>query len=134
MLPTRWSLNLLTMPSAAESSRREGDHSAYLLKLWHHNVASLKAHRQELIQSVTDHEVHILCVQETRIARGEEVSIPGYQSFLRSRNRQGGGVGVFVRDGIPARRVVLPELSETLSAKVEVVAVEVYLNRRRQVV
>ena len=57
--------------------------------------------------------VHILTVNETRLdssIQNGEVSIPGYTLERKDRNRNGGGVALYIRDSINYKG--LPELPD----------------------
>ena len=64
------------------------------------NINSLLRHIDELRMTITNLEVDVLTINETKIdnyVTDSEIEIPGYNVIRRDRNRFGGGVVVYIR-------------------------------------
>ena len=69
----------------------------------HLNINSLTKHIDELRILLFDYSVDIISINETKLddtIKSCEVHIPGYDLIRRHRNRQGGGVGVYIKTSI----------------------------------
>ena len=65
------------------------------------NINSLLRHIDELRMTITNLEVDVLTINETKIdnyVTDSEIEIPGYNVIRRDRNRFGGGVVVYIRE------------------------------------
>ena len=72
-------------------------------KVGHLNITSLTKHLDELLVYMQDQPFDILTMNETRLdnsVRDNEVEIPGYDIIRKDRNRNGGGVAVYIRKNI----------------------------------
>ena len=68
------------------------------------NIASLVKHYNELLVYMQSKSFDILTVNETRLdnsVHNFEVEIPGYDIVRLDRNRNGGGVAMYIRKNIP---------------------------------
>ena len=68
------------------------------------NIASLVKHLDELPEYMINQPFDILTLKETQPDNGVwdcEVEIPGYDIIKRNRNRNGGGVPIYIRKDIP---------------------------------
>jgi exonuclease III len=57
----------------------------------------------------------VITLNETRVddsVLNGEVEIPGYDIVRRDRNRNGGGVGIYIRNNIPftIRKYLMPDI------------------------
>ena len=81
------------------------------------NVNSLLLHIDEIRTLVKNLGIHILAINETKLDGTIDValvSIDGYSIKRRDRNRNGGGVALYIKDSIVDKcsiRVDLPESS-----------------------
>ncbi|XP_073245687.1 uncharacterized protein [Porites lutea] len=67
------------------------------------NINSLTKHIDELRILLADRSIDILSINETKLddsINSCEVQIPGYEFIRRDRNRQGGGVGFYIKTSI----------------------------------
>ena len=70
----------------------------------HVNIASSPKHNEELLIYMRDEPFDILALNETRLDNSIldcEVQIPGYDTIRSDRNRNGGGVAMYIRTVIP---------------------------------
>ena len=64
------------------------------------NINSLTKHIDELRILLFDYSIDIISINETKLddtIKSCEVHITGYEFILRDRNRQGGGVGFYIK-------------------------------------
>ena len=77
------------------------------------NLASLYKNIDQLRIYMLSKTVDILAINETRLdssIQNGEVSIPGYTLERKDRNRNGGGVALYIRDSINYKRLIdLPD-------------------------
>ena len=96
------------------------------LKVISLNINSLYKHLNELRLFCAEHNVHIICLNETKIndeIRDEFLRIDGFQNIIRkNRTRYGGGVAVYVKTGIK-----FSERSD-LDSDLESVSIELKIN------
>ena len=83
------------------------------------NITSLVKHVEELRIFIHEQPIDILCINETRLDNSissAEVEICGYEIVRRDRNRNGGGVAIYLRNNIPyvERSDLIPENVEAL--------------------
>ena len=67
------------------------------------NIASLPRHIDELRIWITNQNLDLLCINETRldgIIPNESIQIPNYEIIRNDRNRNGGGVCIYVRSTV----------------------------------
>ena len=67
------------------------------------NINSLTKHIDELRILLFDYSIDIISINETKLddtIKSCEVHIPGYKFVRRDRNRQGGGVGFYIKTSI----------------------------------
>ena len=88
------------------------------------NIASLPKHIDELRNYMISKPVDILAINKTRLDGSfpdSAVSIPGYclERKDRDRNRNGGGVALYIRNSIAY------EIIQTLDKKLELLCVKV---------
>ena len=71
------------------------------LKIASLNVNSLLRHVDELRLMLSDSEIDVFAINESKIdnsVKDSEISIPGYNMIRKDRNRFGGGVVVYIRE------------------------------------
>ena len=67
------------------------------------NIASLPLHIEELRIWILNQNLDILAINETRLdgsVPNESVHIPNYQIVRNDRNRNGGGVCIYIRNSV----------------------------------
>ena len=67
------------------------------------SINSLTKHNDELRIPFFDYSIDIISINETKLddtIKSCEVHIPGYAFIRRDRNRQGGGVGFYIKTSI----------------------------------
>ena len=87
------------------------------------NITSLVAHIDELKIAMSDCIPDILCVNETRLDKSISdniIKIHGYVCIRKDRNRNGGGVSVYIRETINFR-----SRSELIAESLEAVCIEI---------
>ena len=80
------------------------------LSILYYNARSILPKFDELHGNILAQNPSVVCVVESWLSNeieNSEVTIPGYQTFRCDRDRQGGGVIMFVQDSIPAKVVPL---------------------------
>ena len=91
--------------------------STRVFKIASFNITSLVAHIDELKIAMSDCIPDILCVNETRLDKSSsDIKIHGYLCIRKDRNRNGGGVSVYIRETINFR-----SRSELIAESVEAV-------------
>ena len=73
------------------------------IKVAHLNVRTLLSNIDEIRLLLSSHNIHILCVNETRLDTSisdQEIHVDGFSVLRKDRNRSGGGVAVFVSNSI----------------------------------
>ena len=93
-------------------------------KIGNLNIASLPKHIEELRILLKEIPFDILCINETRLnnlIENNTVSIPGYDITRHVRNRNGGGVAIYVRDNLPYinRNDLMPENLEAICIEIK---------------
>ena len=69
------------------------------IKIGHLNISTLLPNFDELCVLIHKHNIHILCLNETRLNStilNVEIQISGYSLIRRDRDRNGGGVAIYV--------------------------------------
>ena len=78
------------------------------LKVVFLNIDSLYKHLDELNLFSDEHSSHVICLNETKLNQDicdELLQIDGFQKVIRrDRSRHGGGVAIFVKDGITCQK------------------------------
>ena len=67
----------------------------------YYNARSLLPKLDHLFLSVMTHSPHIICVVETWLGseiNSSEIDIPGFKLYRKDRNRQGGGILMYIAD------------------------------------
>ena len=75
------------------------------IKIGHLNINTLLPNFNELYVLIHKHNIHILCLNETRLNStilNVEIQISGYSLIRRDRDRNGGGVAIYVCNYINA--------------------------------
>ena len=70
-------------------------------KISHLNITSLPKHMDELKLFMKEISFDILCINETRLdntINDNIIKIPGYDIVRRDRDRNGGGVAIYIRN------------------------------------
>ena len=73
-------------------------------KIGHLNITSLPKHIDELRIFMHEESFDLLSINETRLddsIHNDEVKIPGFDIVRKDRNRNGGGVAIYLRNTIP---------------------------------
>ena len=73
-------------------------------RIAHLNITSLTKHIEELRIFISENSFEILCINETRLDNSicnTEIEIAGYEIVRKDRNRNGGGVAIYLRNNIP---------------------------------
>ena len=93
------------------------------------NIASLPKHIDELRIGMSNNEIDVLAINESRMdstITNDMLSIYGYSWVGKHRNRSGGGVGFFIRDTINYRiRLDLNDID------IEILTIEIFKNKNR---
>ena len=86
------------------------------------NITSLVAHIDELKIAMSDCIPDIFCVNETRLDKSisDIIKIHGYVCIRKDRNRNGGGVSVYIGETINFR-----SRSELIAESLEAVCIEI---------
>ena len=64
------------------------------------NILSLRKNKLELAKLVKDHQLDLICLNETRLSKDicdNDVSIEGYDLYRQDRGTFGGGVAIYIR-------------------------------------
>ena len=80
-------------------------------------------HKDELFIFISKQHFDVLCINETRLdssINSSEVNIAGYDLIRKDRNRNGGGMAIYVRSVIP-----YINRTELISDTVEAICVEI---------
>ena len=97
----------------------------------HLNIASNK-HIEELKIFVKNQNFDLLTINETRLdytIDNNEVDISGYNLIRKDRNRNGGGVAIYVRDTIP-----YTDCNFLLPDNVEAICIEIHKPKSKPLV
>ena len=72
-------------------------------KISHLNVRSITLKMDSIRLLLKDNSLDVFIVSETWLSKvtDAEITIPGYSVVRKERNSRGGGVAMFIRDGIP---------------------------------
>ena len=99
------------------------------LKVCHLNVQSLPSCIDELKLWLKDNHFHIITLSETWIddtISDDEINISGFSIERRDRNRHGGGIAVYVNEGIKYTRRLDVEKNNMESLWIEIKQVYMY--------
>ena len=93
-------------------------------KIGHLNITSLYKHIEELRILLSEQPFDIICINETRLdrtIRDEEVEITGYEIVRLDRNRNGGGVAIYLKNNISfkLRNNIIPDEAEAICLEVK---------------
>ena len=88
------------------------------------NIASLIKHYDELLLYMQSKPFDIITLNETRLdssVLNGEIEIPGYDIVRRDRNRNGGGVGMYIISHIPytIRKDLFPDNLELICVEIK---------------
>ena len=87
------------------------------------NVNSLLKHIDEIRLMLSNHVFDILAINESKIDPSipdSEINIPSYKSIRKDRNRNGGGVVIYVREQISFR-----DRNDLVSDSLEMICIEI---------
>ena len=87
------------------------------------NVNSLLKHIDEIRLMLSNHVFDILAINESKIDPSipdSEINIPSYKSIRKDRNRNGGGVVIYVREQISFR-----DRNDLVSDGLEMICIEI---------
>ena len=85
----------------------------------HLNISSLILNFDELKHFIIDYNFDVISLNETRLdssINNHSISIPGYQLLRNDRNRNGGGVALYVKEHLCPSKVNFHALSESIWA------------------
>lgn len=88
------------------------------------NIASLPRHIDELRIWILNQNLDLLSINETRLdgtVPNESIYIPNYEIIRNDRNRNGGGVCIYVRDSVN-----YVDKSEIIPSEIEAACIEIY--------
>ena len=93
-------------------------------KIRHLNITSLSKHKDELAIFISEQPFDIICLNETRLdcsIDNSEVGIPGYDLARKDRNRNGGGVAIYLRDTISYidSTDLIPDVAEAICLEIK---------------
>ena len=100
------------------------------LKIAHLNCLSLMKHIDELRSIVTQSDIDIMTLSETHLCSSiddNEVSIPGYTCLRRDRNRNGGGVAMYIKNDL----IFLRKDEFCQNMNLEIIVVEIKLEKQK---
>ena len=112
-----------------ESFKKQHSNHQFLAYL---NINSLRNKIVDLKQVLTKVDLEILVIAETKLDESfpnSQFAVDGYYSpgqLRRDRNEYGGGLMLFVKQGIPAKRIKTLE-----SEDIEVICLEVNIEKRK---
>ena len=87
------------------------------------NVNSLLKHIDEIRIMLSNHVFDILVINESKIDPSipdSEINIPSYKSIRKDRNRNGGGVVIYVR-----QQISFPDRNDLVSDSLEMICIEI---------
>ena len=97
----------------------------------HLNINSLR-NKFECLAYIIDKNIDILLLSESKLGEsfpnGQFIIADFQQPFRQDRNENGGGLILYVREGIPCRRITLDRNKE-----IEVIVIEINLKKRKWV-
>ena len=73
------------------------------IKIAHWNIRTLLPNLDEISHVLHSKQIHILCLNETRLSSlisDSEIAISGYSLVRNDRNRHGGGVAIYISNNI----------------------------------
>ena len=87
------------------------------------NIVSLPKHIDELRIFISDQTLDILAINETSLdssINNQEINLPGYDIIRKDRNRNGGGVCIYIRSSInyKLRTSIVPDTLECLCIEI----------------
>ena len=100
-------------------------------KIGHLNIASLPKHIDELKLFMKELSFDILCINETRLdntINDNIIKIPGYDIVRRDRDRNGGGVAIYVRSIISYKNHI-----EIIPGNLESICIEIHKPKSKPV-
>ena len=103
------------------------------LRIFHLNIHSLRYKLDELRLFCDKHKPHILALNETWLDQSftdEELSLQGYNIMRRDRNRDGGGVAVYIAEHLNYSRLKVP--NESTDRGLEAIWFELYYHRKQR--
>ncbi len=92
------------------------------------NINSLTSKTELLRPLMQATDPLVVCLQETKLnaaVSSVDLKIPGYNFYRKDRNRNGGGVGIYVRDSVKCKKLRL-----AVPPTCEMVGVEISLKHR----
>ena len=105
-----------------------------LIKIAHLNAVSLPKHRDEINRIINSTKLDIIGISETNVKKQtpmDVIKIPDYNFFHKNRDhKERGGVGIYVRDNLPARYLHI-NYEQT---QPELVIIEVEINKIKVVI
>ena len=92
-------------------------------KVMHLNISSLLLHFDEFLHFVSDINIDIISLNETRLDESitnNSLSIPGYNIYRKDRNRNGGGALLYINDNLLSEYTDFNFVTETVWSAVKV--------------
>eukprot|EP00121_Abeoforma_whisleri_P016679 Awhi_evm1s15294 len=80
------------------------------MKIAHININGIKDRLEEISHFLATEKIAILCVNETKLAPTDQITIPNYQVIRRDRNGNGGGVLLAIHKSIPFKEKKIQEI------------------------
>lgn len=88
------------------------------MKIAHLNIRSIFTGFNEFVSMVLENEFDVISITETWLSDEVDpvvIQIPGYTFFNKNRERRGGGIGVYIKNPIKFKNIVLDiVVSDTL--------------------
>lgn len=70
------------------------------IKIASWNCNGLTNKMGELINFLSNKQIHIICLNEKKIVQLTKIKFPNYETIRRDRDRQGGGVAILLRNDV----------------------------------
>lgn len=106
------------------SSMIDNEYLKNNLTVWHLNCNSINTKKLLFTKFIRDNEFDVFCLNETKLdyRNKNTFEIYNYNSIFKHRNRNGGGVGILVKNGIKYEEILTLKVLEY-----ESIGVKVYL-------
>lgn len=82
------------------------------MKFVHLNIVSLLKHFDEIGSILTNNDIHILALNETRLDSSigdNEIHVPHYNVIRNDRDRRGGGIVIYIHDNVVYEEIIVPD-------------------------
>ena len=81
-------------------------------KMFYQNVRGLKSKIDALDEVIGDYKPNIICLVETRLAKEEQIGIPGYRIYRNDGTKNSKGILIAVRNSIKTTSVEVSRYDE----------------------